>query len=221
MIVAAHPRSRGENRSAISDIRFSLGSSPLTRGKPAQPTRRRVRSRLIPAHAGKTALDFNPNHTLGAHPRSRGENPFERARYARSMGSSPLTRGKLSRVITCDSHKRLIPAHAGKTAWPADVRVASWAHPRSRGENASSMPRAREIPGSSPLTRGKHVAAPARSTCAGLIPAHAGKTTRPMQPPCRREAHPRSRGENEQYRHASSEGVGSSPLTRGKLSSLP
>ena len=49
-----------------------------------------------------------------------------------------------------------------------------------------------------------------------LIPAHAGKTTRPTQPPCRREAHPRSRGENPLLAVPLPGGLGSSPLTRGK-----
>ena len=51
----------------------------------------------------------------------------------------------------------------------------------------------------------------------GLIPAHAGKTTRGAAAPHCCAAHPRSRGEN--LRQDGHEGVhaGSSPLTRGKL----
>ena len=52
--MGAHPRSRGENMSAVGSARTPSGSSPLTRGK---PPRRRITSStrgLIPAHAGKT-----------------------------------------------------------------------------------------------------------------------------------------------------------------------
>ena len=54
--------------------------------------------------------------------------------------------------------------------------------------------------GSSPLTRGKHLASDPRDHSRGLIPAHAGKTIRP--------------------RLVVWENVGSSPLTRGKLGVL-
>ena len=90
------------------------------------------------------------------------------------------------------------------------------AHPRSHGENHSKGGKARTVPGSSPLTRGKRVFGGERQGCVRFIPAHAGKTgscCRP-RPACR--AHPRSRGENGQ--ESSDEGApsGSSPITRGK-----
>ena len=52
----AHPRSRGENpeRAQIAPKRH--GSSPLTRGKPGKHTSALPRTRLIPAHAGKTRV---------------------------------------------------------------------------------------------------------------------------------------------------------------------
>ena len=50
----AHPRSRGENFALDSRRRTQLGSSPLTRGKQVGAGFRRLRGRLIPAHAGKT-----------------------------------------------------------------------------------------------------------------------------------------------------------------------
>ena len=60
------------------------------------------------------------------------------------------------------------------------------------------------------------MAAAARPTRARLIPAHAGKTPRRTCPSRRREAHPRSRGENEKERTVIKNREGSSPLTRGK-----
>ena len=52
---AAHPRSRGENASAVSCTASIRGSSPLTRGKHDEAARVLQDHRLIPAHAGKTS----------------------------------------------------------------------------------------------------------------------------------------------------------------------
>ena len=72
------------------------------------------------------------------------------------------------------------------------------------------------LPGSSPLTRGKH---PGRSRCRSrdrLIPAHAGKTRGTARRHRGPEAHPRSRGENLGDRPDDYARIGSSPLTQGK-----
>ena len=113
-----------------------------------------------------------------------------------SDGSSPLTRGKRRVLVGARDERRLIPAHAGKTwrrAWKTD-----WvkAHPRSRGENSPSTFCATAIAGSSPLTRGKRIPAPIRSSGTRLIPAHAGKTESQAAARSLSKAHPRSRGEN-------------------------
>ena len=54
----------------------------------------------------------------------------------------------------------------------------------------------------------------------GLIPAHAGKTRYDGRSDTRSPAHPRSRGENTRVKLRDPAGVGSSPLTRGKLRGL-
>ena len=98
------------------------------------------------------------------------------------------------------------------------MRRARRAHPRSRGENLLFDNTGKDLPGSSPLTRGKPAHRRRSSPAAGLIPAHAGKTR------CRRvicrltPAHPRSRGENLDAIEALVSEGGSSPLTRGKRS---
>ena len=71
-------------------------------------------------------------------------------------GSSPLTRGKLQYYAEFNGARRLIPAHAGKTAGLRGVRFRREAHPRSRGENPRREAAALSRSGSSPLTRGKH-----------------------------------------------------------------
>ena len=54
VVLGAHPRSRGENRSQVAGAMTPMGSSPLTRGKPCEQVSAAARTRLIPAHAGKT-----------------------------------------------------------------------------------------------------------------------------------------------------------------------
>ena len=135
-----------------------------------------------------------------AHPRSRGENGYHPDDMYAAYGSSPLTRGKLVRSISSEPHRRLIPAHAGKTRLCRWWRLRRPAHPRSRGENDQVGVHCLSPSGSSPLTRGKHCREFFHGLHLRLIPAHAGKT-------CCKPA-------------SVDQGVGSSPLTRGKLAAL-
>ena len=131
----AHPRSRGENRPQRRRSSRARGSSPLTRGKPAAwQIPLRVRG-LIPAHAGKTSCCSPCMRSRWAHPRSRGENALDFNANHTLGGSSPLTRGKHRRSPGRFRSPGLIPAHAGKTRAATARARASWAHPRSRGEN--------------------------------------------------------------------------------------
>ena len=173
---AAHPRSRGENDAVVRRLAVLPGSSPLTRGKRIREDLSAQRDGLIPAHAGKTVLVHAPASYGAAHPRSRGENS-ERIDIAKPrVGSSPLTRGKLRQLIQRLYERRLIPAHAGKTPSSTTASGVGRAHPRSRGENASSTERTSSAEGSSPLTRGKLPVPPDPVPDQRLIPAHAGKT---------------------------------------------
>ena len=115
MICRAHPRSRGENVRARQASGRRVGSSPLTRGKRVWERASESAGRLIPAHAGKTRESLSSGMNSRAHPRSRGENRFHNRCRGYRDGSSPLTRGKQRRPRKCQGHKRLIPAHAGKT----------------------------------------------------------------------------------------------------------
>ena len=212
----AHPRSRGENTACRHPGPGCAGSSPLTRGKPDCGARLHPPTWLIPAHAGKTARPLPPTSTPPAHPRSRGENVQAATPEQIDAGSSPLTRGKRRTLLVIACTTGLIPAHAGKT------RMTSWrqanpaAHPRSRGENGGRVAGLRGLRGSSPLTRGKQLAAGAVGHNGGLIPAHAGKTRWVCQMWTRLTAHPRSRGENWSAEVTREFMMGSSPLTRGK-----
>ena len=117
-------------------VRFAVGSSPLTRGKPGIAVRGELFARLIPAHAGKTAADLVVADESAAHPRSRGENIRTALGEFASDGSSPLTRGKQPCRCLSPYNIRLIPAHAGKTEAVGEGEGVHWAHPRSRGENS-------------------------------------------------------------------------------------
>ena len=137
------------------------------------------------------------------------------------MGSSPLTRGKPRSHLSGRRAQGLIPAHAGKTSHLKTSCGCVAAHPRSRGENQSSADTVTFVPGSSPLTRGKHSEPGISGFDWRLIPAHAGKTTpraSPLQPV---RAHPRSRGENTERTEIMKAYRGSSPLTRGKPHGVP
>ena len=132
-------------------------------------------------------------------------------------GSSPLTRGKPPDGSRATANRRLIPAHAGKTAAPPPPISTRTAHPRSRGENAIPCISSCTICGSSPLTRGKLEAHSEWRAAPGLIPAHAGKTHHDHPSGASGAAHPRSRGENASRSRKRRQPHGSSPLTRGKL----
>ena len=116
------------------------------------------------------------------------------------MGSSPLTRGAPNRV--------------NEAARPV------LAHPRSRGEHVEPAEQRKMAAGSSPLTRGARPSMGVDLLYCGLIPAHAGSTSpiSRLLPCC--GAHPRSRGEHVSGGGSSGNAVGSSPLTRGALTTL-
>ena len=152
---SAHPRSRGENRTLWPGNHAGVGSSPLTRGKRGACGWAAGRTRLIPAHAGKTRRGMPTTRSRPAHPRSRGENPRRDRVWPRHRGSSPLTRGKPTRSMPVYPLWRLIPAHAGKTPSQRSHCTATRAHPRSRGENLTRSMYWSQGKGSSPLTRGK------------------------------------------------------------------
>ena len=171
---------------------------------------------LIPAHAGKTCIAGNAVLTVGAHPRSRGENGRLHGLDEEGAGSSPLTRGKPRRASPTASCTGLIPAHAGKTPHSLSTGNHGGAHPRSRGENkVEGLVGVADL-GSSPLTRGKHSDSTRLKAPLGLIPAHAGKTVIEAMSCSMVGAHPRSRGENNATQAQVDITAGSSPLTRGK-----
>ena len=212
----AHPRSRGENRSAPNRAESRGGASPLTRGKPQCAESSRIKRGRIPAHAGKTPGHNHARRALRAHPRSRGENQGGQGGCPGPRGASPLTRGKRVEGFHEEFREGRIPAHAGKTPGGYFTFEADWAHPRSRGENCASLFALIFFSGASPLTRGKHRRRRTNQRTDRRIPAHAGKTMDYAHGVGNGPAHPRSRGENWRTCGWFLSGWGASPLTRGK-----
>ena len=194
-----HPRARGENGDVLNGQAKIVGTSPRTRGKPAAYARFCLRPGNIPAHAGKTHQPDHRRTVNKEHPRARGENRRIRRHVLRMFGTSPRTRGKLRLGFNTNHIWGNIPAHAGKT-------------PPVKPPLATPV-------GTSPRTRGKPLPTVSFHTPPGNIPAHAGKTASWTRPVPAMGEHPRARGENRVSSESFIRFSGTSPRTRGKLSS--
>ena len=134
---------------------------------------------------------------------------------------SPFSRGILSRGGGFRAPARIIPALAGNThPWPP-LNATSRDHPRSRGEYSVALLTTSTISGSSPLSRGIHERQSRGLLRLRIIPALAGNTgpAPTALPPL--TDHPRSRGEYAACSKPIDRSAGSSPLSRGILSSAP
>ena len=195
-LISAHPRLRGEHVQRTAGSSNAPGSSPLTRGAqgPAGPPGSDYG--LIPAYAGSTCSSGGIAAAWRAHPRLRGEHTVFSVACNSASGSSPLTRGALTQRRRPQLPRGLIPAYAGSTRCLERECRGPSAHPRLRGEHATTG--TAEIPrtGSSPLTRGAPRRLWRRVVRAGLIPAYAGSTDNYGTHIHRRKAHPRLRGEH-------------------------
>ncbi len=213
----AHPRACGENVIGVQRFDSALGSSPRMRGKQSVCKDGDKATGLIPAHAGKTWKQFRCMRESRAHPRACGENDALSRFRGDVSGSSPRMRGKHSQRGIERTDNRLIPAHAGKTRGEAGRSGKAPAHPRACGENRHRTKTVTPMLGSSPRMRGKHRAITEHTHKAGLIPAHAGKTTLFAPVKGSEEAHPRACGENSSASSVWLGQWGSSPRMRGKL----
>ena len=156
---SAHPRAGGENYGASGVPYCAMGSSPRGRGKP-RPCSSRPR-------------------TCRAHPRAGGENPDSSEVSPRNGGSSPRGRGKQPADGLRCRCVRLIPARAGKTRRSVAATWFATAHPRAGGENHGEHFGGGLVQGSSPRGRGKPPWRRGSGGTGRLIPARAGKTSRP------------------------------------------
>ena len=131
----AHPRMRGEHRTAPNTPVTTHGSSPHARGEPTGPVPVPHRGRLIPACAGSTRRARLPPGGAWAHPRMRGEHSGANHFTAVCSGSSPHARGAQHGAEHPGDDPRLIPACAGSTRRRTMTGCEPAAHPRMRGEH--------------------------------------------------------------------------------------
>ena len=132
--VRDHPRSRGEYLLAANFRSASSGSSPLSRGIPAQFPVGELLVGIIPALAGNTPRSCPRHPGRRDHPRSRGEYQLPPGLAPICCGSSPLSRGIRATSAAAPPRTRIIPALAGNTSDPPPSARAGRDHPRSRGE---------------------------------------------------------------------------------------
>ena len=149
-----HPRIRGEHPVAERRGGAYRGSSPHTRGAPTRTRRPDSQRRIIPAYAGSTRSTIAAESSPTDHPRIRGEHKDAYRAIARAAGSSPHTRGALSRSSHSRTGGGIIPAYAGSTRARLVGAVSRSDHPRIRGEHAHVDGMNWLMPGSSPHTRG-------------------------------------------------------------------
>ena len=73
LLLAVHPRLRGELKPVRWRSPTDTGSSPLTRGTQIKLAKDRSSSRFIPAYAGNSRIHCGIRPNIPVHPRLRGE----------------------------------------------------------------------------------------------------------------------------------------------------
>ncbi len=194
---ADHPRACGANAETRFDYVAHRGSSPRMRGKLTVLGDAIGQVRIIPAHAGQTPGARVCVALVADHPRACGANSSLPCSLLPAVGSSPRMRGKLDGFTAAAKPARIIPAHAGQTAFGSSRRRGEADHPRACGANARIDSDCVVFNGSSPRMRGKPAQRHGGQALRRIIPAHAGQTPSCPQP--------------------SQQDHGSSPRMRGKL----
>ena len=184
------------------------------------PVRASASFRIIPAYAGSTGARRSSSTPTSDHPRIRGEHPGSLANSAGSSGSSPHTRGALSRNCESPSASGIIPAYAGSTRRSEISSCSRRDHPRIRGEHPIAAKPDNLVMGSSPHTRGARSAPIGFRSTLGIIPAYAGSTWRVSGRALGYRDHPRIRGEHHMSVGHLPSTTGSSPHTRGARGEL-
>ena len=133
------------------------GSSLLTRGTRCVLYLTVHRNGFIPAYAGNSETEVRHGSGCTVHPRLRGELDLRFLVIMIVYGSSPLTRGTLSKFWQRRPERRFIPAYAGNSQRENSFTLQSTVHPRLRGELIEDEIDINNLDGSSPLTRGTHL----------------------------------------------------------------
>ena len=93
-VMKDHPRACGANLASRRFHHGLSGSSPRMRGKHDRYGHAVAQRRIIPAHAGQTALSSSSLVNATDHPRACGANSSQSPRCLPMSGSSPRMRGK-------------------------------------------------------------------------------------------------------------------------------
>ena len=210
-----HPRACGEHsvQSGLGDAK--QGSSPRMRGTPRRPHRRFAHDGIIPAHAGNTCGGLRCTMSTRDHPRACGEHFNQLYLSAQKKGSSPRMRGTPYVAHEGACCRGIIPAHAGNTFTNLRLRKGTWDHPRACGEHRRARPRFAGQRGSSPRMRGTLISNWVGGFHRGIIPAHAGNTSRRNHNRRLYGDHPRACGEHADNSSMTFNSEGSSPRMRG------
>ena len=214
-----HPRACGEHRCGCQWVEESWGSSPRMRGTRLTILLKTKSARIIPAHAGNTRRSVTHRRPHVDHPRACGEHSTSRRAAMSSAGSSPRMRGTPEALGVAHQPFGIIPAHAGNTELDTVQLIEIWDHPRACGEHKPPSSMLANLPGSSPRMRGTLAAAAVILLSRGIIPAHAGNTSRGIGvwacTVCCPWDHPRACGEHVTQWCICNHMRGSSPRMRG------
>ena len=178
---------------------LGTGSSPRVRGTRRPVCGSALRSGIIPACAGNTAVPANDTRAAWDHPRVCGEHGAVGDPWGEPAGSSPRVRGTHRRLFGGFLFFGIIPACAGNTTAPNPIMSAYEDHPRVCGEHMFPFLSVCTPTGSSPRVRGTlQWRAPAWREC-GIIPACAGNTLLAISSMQSFRDHPRVCGEHGRY----------------------
>ena len=190
-----HPRTCGEKRVVLQNLRQGRGSPPRMRGKGAGLSLSVQSLGITPAHAGKSAVLRIYAVWAWDHPRTCGEKGFFVCSLLRLLGSPPRMRGKEVDGKEIPAEDRITPAHAGKRFPKILPMYRCRDHPRTCGEKVSYRLSWLAPSGSPPHMRGKGFRMRLPGRRSGITPAHAGKRTCPRRSARRRKDHPCTCGE--------------------------
>ncbi|SYU48837.1 Domain of uncharacterised function (DUF2825) [Klebsiella pneumoniae] len=172
------------------------GLSPLARGTQKDIRSPALPNRFIPAGAGNTGRERRQAGSRAVYPRWRGEHLSAASSHTGSRGLSPLARGTCSVVRAGLLAIRFIPAGAGNTAPPCNLRYGISVYPRWRGEHPVRIASVARVFGLSPLARGTRGEENPLLTPDRFIPAGAGNTESQIDITDGAAVYPRWRGEH-------------------------
>ena len=170
---------------------------------------------IIPACAGSSRCRRATKAACGDHPRVCGEQPLTYQRPALPLGSSPRVRGAGLVIRDAEREAGIIPARAGSRERSRGPAACSRDHPRVCGEQHSYSGKVHTFQGSSPRGRGVGVLEGEHRLRRGIIPAHAGSSSRKSASSSTTRDHPRACGEQEWHHTLPFGTQGSPPRVRG------